>query len=143
MEVQGIMPNDPLYERQGIGLYRKWFREAVDRSKKWQEQARQDYDFVEGRQWSESEIKAFHDSGRPAIVINRIRPLVNLLSGYQRVNRLDIEFLGRTPDDGESAQIRKGMTKYILDTCDFEKEESAVFLKTCQNLIFHAKFKNG
>lgn len=128
MEVEEIMPNDPRYESQGIGLYRKWFREAVDRSKKWQEQARQDYDFVEGRQWEESEIKAFHDSGRPAIVINRIRPLVNLLSGFQRVNRLDIEFLGRTSDDGESAQIRKGITKYILDSCDFEKEESAVFL---------------
>ena len=128
MEVEGIMPNDPRYESQGIGLYRKWFREAVDRSKKWQEQAREDYDFVEGRQWRESEIKAFHDSGRPAIVINRIRPLVNLLSGFQRVNRLDIEFLGRTPDDGESAQVRKGVTKYILDSCDFEKEESAVFL---------------
>ena len=34
MGVEGIMPNDPRYESQGIGLYRKWFREAVDHSKK-------------------------------------------------------------------------------------------------------------
>ena len=36
MEVEkALIPhNDPFYERQGIGLYRKWFREAVDRSKK-------------------------------------------------------------------------------------------------------------
>ena len=122
------MPNDPRYNIEGIGLYRRWFREAVDYSRKWQDEAREDYDFVEGRQWTQSEKKAFHDSGRPAITINRIRPLINLLSGYQRVNRFDIEFLGRTADDGDAAQIRKGITKYILDTCNYETEESLVFI---------------
>ena len=34
VEKEFMTHNDPLYERQGIGLYRKWFREAVDRSKK-------------------------------------------------------------------------------------------------------------
>ena len=133
MEVQveninEIMPDDPRYNTQGIGLYRRWFRDAVDYSKRWQEEAREDYDFVGGRQWDKAEIKRFEKSGRPAIVINRIRPLLNLLSGYQRVNRLDIDFLGRTPDDSEIAQVRKGVTKYILDTCDYDTNESAAFI---------------
>lgn len=131
IEVKGtkeLMPDDPRYESEGIGLYRRWFREAVNFAKEWQDEAREDYEFVEGKQWSKAETKAFIDSGRPAIVINRIRPLINVLSGYQRNSRLDIEFLGRTPDDDEPARVRKGITKYILDTCDYETEESNVFL---------------
>ena len=123
-----LLPNDKLFESQGIGLFRRWFREAVDHSRNWQDEAREDYEFVEGKQWTKSEIKSFEKSGRPAIVINRIRPLMNLLSGYQRVNRLDIDFLARTPDDGEIAQVRKGITKYILDNCDYDTHESAVFI---------------
>ena len=129
LNVEGeLLPNDSLFESQGIGLYRRWFREAVDHSRNWQDEAREDYEFVEGKQWTKSEIKSFEKSGRPAIVINRIRPLMNLLSGYQRVNRLDIDFLARTPDDGEIAQVRKGITKYILDNCDYDNHESAVFI---------------
>ena len=119
---------DPFFESQGIGLYRRWFREAVDNSQKWQDEAREDFDFVAGKQWSKAEIKRFEETARPALTINRIKPLINLLSGYQRLNRYDVEFLARTPDDTEIAQVRKGITKYVFDRCDYSSEESAVFL---------------
>lgn len=119
---------DPFFENQGIGLYRRWFREAVDRSQKWQDEAREDFDFVGGKQWGKAEIKRFEETARPALTINRIKPLINLLSGYQRLNRYDVEFLARTPDDTEIAQVRKGITKYVFDHCDYSSEESAVFL---------------
>ena len=119
---------DPFFESQGIGLYRRWFREAVDHSRKWQDEAREDFEFVNGKQWSKAEIKRFEETARPALTINRIKPLINLLSGYQRLNRFEIEFLARSPDDSEIAQVRKGITKYIFDRCDYSSEESAVFL---------------
>lgn len=119
---------DPFFEREGIGKYRRWFREAVDHSQKWQEEAREDFDFVSGRQWSKAEMKRFEETARPALSINRIKPLINLLSGYQRLNRYDVDFLARTPDDTEIAQVRKGITKYVFDRCDYHTEESAVFL---------------
>ena len=117
-----------MINEEGIGLYRRWFREAVEHSRKWQDEAREDYDFVEGRQWTKSEIKRFEETARPPIVVNRIRPIINLLSGYQRNTRLDIDFLGRTPDDEKIASVRKGITKYVFDTCNYDSEESAVFL---------------
>lgn len=119
---------DPFFESQGIGKYRRWFREAVDHSQKWQEEAREDFNFVSGRQWSKAERKRFEETARPALTINRIKPLINLLSGYQRLNRYDVEFFARTPDDTEIAQVRKGITKYVFDRCDYHAEESAVFL---------------
>lgn len=117
-----------LSEDQAIGKYRQWFREAVDAAAEWRDEAREDYDFVSGHQWTEADKDALEASGRPAITINRIKPLINVLSGYQRLNRYDIDFLPRTSDDINICQVRKGITKYVLDECGYDGEESAAFL---------------
>lgn len=116
------------YDTTGIGKYRRWFSAAVDAAQKWRAAAKEDYSFVAGKQWTDSEVAAFKESGRPAITINRIKPLINVLSGYQRLNRYDIQFLPRTPDDQKLCEVRKGMTKYVLDRSFFDKEESRAFL---------------
>ncbi len=123
-----LLPNDPMYRKRGIGKYRQWFRDAVDFWNKWQIEAREDFDFVEGKQWSESDRKKFAETGRVPLVINRIKPLINLLSGYQKLHRYDVNFLGRTPDDVQLAEVRKEVTKYILDRCHYDNEESAAFV---------------
>ena len=89
---------------------RKWFRAAVDKGQKWREEAKEDYEFTAGKQWTDEEIKIFKADGRPAITINRIKPLLNILSGYQRLNRYDIEFLARTNDDVDLCHVRRGIT---------------------------------
>ena len=122
------MPSDTDNKSDGIGKYRQWFREAVDASDKWRQEAQEDYDFVTGKQWSEDDRRRLEESGRPALVINRIKPLINVLSGYQRLNRYDIDFLPRTSDDMDICTVRKGMTKYILDRSNYDAEESAAFM---------------
>ena len=107
---------------------RKWFQTAVDSGKKWREEVKEDFEFTAGKQWTEDELKIFREEHRPAIVINRILPLINILSGYQRLNRYDIDFLGRTSDDVALCQVRRGMTKYIMDRSDYDAVESQVFL---------------
>lgn len=108
--------------------YRRWFREAVDGAHEWRKEAQEDFDFVAGKQWSDADKKAMEANGRPALVINRIKPLINVLSGYQRLNRYDIDFLPRTNDDMQICQVRKGLTKYILDQCDYDAQESQAFV---------------
>ena len=119
--------DDEIDSRQGIGKFRHWFREAVDKADIWRQEAEQDYDFVAGKQWTDEDKRALEDSGRPAITINRIKPLINVLSGYQRLNRYDIDFLPRTSDDIDICAIRKGITKYVLDRSDYDSEESQAF----------------
>ena len=70
------------------------FRDAVDFWNDWQKEAREDFDFVEGKQCNESDRKKFAETGRVPLVINRIKPLINLLSGYKKLHRYDIDFLG-------------------------------------------------
>ena len=117
-----------MYKKRGIGKYRQWFRDAVDYWHDWQKEAREDYEFVEGKQWSKADLKKFAETARAPLVINRIKPLINLLSGYQKIHRYDVNFLGRTPDDVELAEVRTDVTKYICDRCGYDNEESAAFV---------------
>lgn len=111
-----------------VSRIRSWFKQAVDHGSEWRKLAREEYDFVRGKQWSEDDKAALTEKGRPALTINKIRPHLNILSGYQRVNRYEVNFEPRTSDDFESCEIRKGVTKYIMDNCDYNDIESAVFM---------------
>ena len=110
--------------------FRKWFRAAVESWERWRREAKEDYDFLSGKQWTDAELAEFEKQKRPALVINRIRPLINILSGWQRMNRFDISFLPRTEDDLKHCEVRAGVTKYVLDKSDYENKESTVFLDT-------------
>lgn len=107
--------------------YKRWFKEAVEQQQTWRNLAREDREFYSGKQWADADKKTLESAKRPAITINRIKPLINVLGGYQRLNRYDIDFLPRTNDDDEQAQLRKGVTKYIMDRSHYNYEESDVF----------------
>ena len=130
-------------DSDNLSQFRRWFSAAVEHSNKWRTAAKEDYDFVAGKQWTEDEWKTFEEEARPALVINRIKPLLNVLSGYQRLNRYDVDFLARTSDDVELAQVRRGMTKYVFDRCDYDTVESQVFMDCAIGGVgwFNVKFK--
>ena len=43
-------------------------------------------------------------------------------------NRYDLDFLPRSSDDLELCQVRRDITKYVMDRCDYDAAESQVFL---------------
>jgi hypothetical protein len=108
--------------------YRDEFRASVDKERDWRNEAKEDIEFFCGKQWDDRDRIALNEQGRPTLTINRIKPLINLLSGYQRLNRYEPEFLPRTKSDIELCTVRKGVTKYIMDQCDYASIESSVFL---------------
>lgn len=125
---EDVQPQDVQEPTDMLAQCRKWFRAAVEHGEDWRREAREDYEFVAGKQWTDEEIAAFQEDHRPVITINRIKPLLNILSGYQRLNRYDIDFLARTSDDVELCQIRSGVTKYVMDRCNYDETESVTFL---------------
>ena len=61
-------------------------KEALRLSETWRDYAKQDYEFVKGKQWTDSDLNNMRRAKRPAITINRIRPIINLLCGYAAQN---------------------------------------------------------
>lgn len=141
-EVVEVGDTKMIQENPNLIKFRDWFKAAVDHDSNWRREAREDYQFVAGQQWHKADKAALEEQGRPAITINRIKPQINILSGYQRLNRYDIDFVPRRSDDEQLCDVRKGITKYILDQCDYASVESQVFVDAaiCGRGWFEVKY---
>jgi len=86
------------------------FRHCQTYYKDWHEAAQQDYKFALGDQWSQEDKQLLKEQNRPAFTFNRIRPLINLVSGYQRENSARIKV---SPEGGEDKIFSEIMDKAI------------------------------
>lgn len=62
------------------------YKAAKEYYEDWEEEAREDYEFALGDQWDDTDRQKLKDEGRPCLTFNRIRPIINIISGYQREN---------------------------------------------------------
>ena len=102
---QQITQDDPL--RKKISERYKY---AAKFFSDWNEEAKDDYKFSLGDQWSEEDREALRQQGRPCLTFNRIRPLINLVSGYQRENAARIKV---SPEGGEDRIFSEVMDRTI------------------------------
>lgn len=93
----------------------------------WRKEAHEDYAFVQGKQWSDVDKKTLKEANRPCITINRIRPVVNLLCGYAAQNETEPDFMPRSEEDDRISRVGKGITKYVLDRTNYQREKKKVF----------------
>lgn len=76
----------------------------------WEEEAREDFDFALGKQWTDKDKKKLESEKRPALTFNRIKPLINLIAGYQRQNSARIKV---SPEGGEDQVFSEVLDKAI------------------------------
>ncbi|MBU2052440.1 hypothetical protein KKH13_04525 [Patescibacteria group bacterium] len=76
----------------------------------WQDVAKEDYRFALGDQWTDEDRKTLQDQGRPCLTFNRIRPIINIVSGYQRDNSTRIKV---NPEGGEDRIFSEVMDRAI------------------------------
>jgi hypothetical protein len=80
----------------------------------WIDVAKKDYEFALGDQWSSEERTVLASEGRPCLTFNRIRPLINVISGYQREHSSRIK---ANPEGGEDKSFSEFIDK-IIHTVD-------------------------
>lgn len=68
------------------------FQFASESQRIWSRGAVECIDFSEGKQWKEIDRLEMEKEGRPALVFNKISPIVRLVLGYERANRHDIKY---------------------------------------------------
>lgn len=86
------------------------FKRSKEHFEDWDKTAKEDYRFALGAQWSEEDKKILAEQGRPALTFNRIRPIVNIISGYQRENSARIKV---NPEGGEDRIFSEVMDRAI------------------------------
>lgn len=102
-------------------------KKALQLTSEWRKNAKEDYDFMRGKQWTDADLKVMKQKSRPAITINRIRPVVNLLSGYAAQNETEPDFLPRSEEDDRVARVAKGITKYTFDKTNYQSVKKKAF----------------
>lgn len=115
------------YSTTEFEKFQNWFKEADQFSHDWRKQAREDYAFVSGDQWSQEDAAFLKLLNRPIITFNRIDPVIDSVAGLEVNNRQEVAFFPRHAGDAATDELLTGAAKWCRDECNAEDEESDAF----------------
>lgn len=106
----------------------------------WRQQAKEDFDFFAGVQWTEEDAAKLEKEGRPPVVFNRIVRTINAVAGVEVQNRQEVKYYPRNidpnqedpnkPNDSGFAETLNHAASWVRDQTDAEDEESEAFQDT-------------
>lgn len=92
-----------------------WVHEAQQAHQMWRRDSWEDWEFRDGKQWSQAAYAKMEKKGIKPITINRTFPIINLVHGHYIINQQDIVALGRTKADAELGQVMSEGLQLIVD----------------------------
>jgi len=107
---------------------RSYFAEGDKGNRPWRTRGRRAKDFYVGKQWDEKDLALLKSEERPALTINEILPIVNLISGLQRQNRQQVKVYPRKGGNAPAADILTELCKHTADISNADYEQSMMFL---------------
>ncbi len=118
----------PQQDSQKVLMLAERWQRAAWAQERWATPAKKAYDFAEGRQWSEDELRKM--VGRPALTFNIVAPIIRLVLGYHRNNRTDTMFSpGQdTLSSDTVADVLGKLVKQMAIACGQEYVDTEVFL---------------
>jgi len=122
------LPVKSLDKDKRVKIIDNWFKIADSQQSTWEQAAREDLNFVTGKQWDADDLTLLASQKRPALTFNHLLSLVNLVSGYERQNRTDIRSMPRKGGTEPVARILNNIIKDILYGCEGEFEQSMAYV---------------
>lgn len=117
--------------------YDEYYEEAYYAWSPYYPLAERDMRFYLGDQWDEKEKQLLFSEGRSEFVFNKVRRNINLITGYQRKNRLSSVVVPVENSDQYTADLRSQLLLYILQSQNGYETISDCFggaIKTGMNL---------
>src|SRR5690242_10040235 len=68
---------------------------SVAKRRQWRADAREDFAFVAGHQWSEDDASQMDLALRPRTTFNNIAPVADAIAGHEVSNRQEVSYLPR------------------------------------------------
>src|ERR1700730_19368759 len=103
---------------------KSWFLYDYEKQSDWREKAREDFAFTSGDQLSETDKQKLRDANRPIIIMNRVEPIIDSVSGSEVANRQEVQFIPRQQGAVQVNEVLTSAAKWFRDQCDAEDEES-------------------
>lgn len=105
----------------------KQFKQDWPAINRWRKEAKEDFAFYNGHQWSDEEKAKLGEQMRPALTFNRVAPLVNAVVGSEINNRREVRFIPREQGDAIPNELLTSAAEWFRDECGAEDEESESF----------------
>lgn len=93
----------------------------------WRDEAKESFDMVAGKQWSDEDKAALEAEERVPIVFNRIAAFIRGVCGMEVSNRQAVKYLPREMGDVQPNEIMNAAASWVRDECNAEEEESEAF----------------
>lgn len=106
---------------------KSWFQQDITRVIEWRKEAREDYKFYSGDQWDDDDLRVLREKKRPAMVFDRVAPLVNAVVGSEINNRRETQYIPRELGDASANEVLTGAGEWFRDEANAEDEESDAF----------------
>ncbi|WP_421565580.1 portal protein [Ochrobactrum sp. EDr1-4] len=106
---------------------KNWYKQDIQHTLEWRKEAREDYAFYNGDQWSEADTNALREQGRPVMTFNRVAPLVNAVVGSEINNRREVRYIPREIGDAEANELLTSAAEWFRDQAGAEDEDSDAF----------------
>jgi hypothetical protein len=120
-------------EKADLDLYlslKKQYLEDDKHNRDQHEQARADFDFKAGDQWTQEQREGMKDKGAgPPIVFNMSLSVIMAVAGIEINGRHETTYLPRGTEEGDIIvnELLSGTSKWMADECDAADEESEAF----------------
>lgn len=96
------------------------FKLAYDADQEWIKEANEDIEFRAGNQWSEEDRSALATQRRPCLTFNKIKPIVQLITGHYLQNSARIQVKPEGGEDQKFSDISDRLLDYIDEQAQLE-----------------------
>lgn len=115
-------------EANKINLVREFWKHADEGLRDEFARMTQGFQFYIGDQWNPADLQKLYAEKRPALTINLILPIINLLSGIQRQGREEVTVVARKGGFKKLAEVYTQVLRHCLDVTDADYEIADSFL---------------
>lgn len=92
---------------------------------------KEDFEFELGKQWSSEDTEELRKAGVKALTINKIKPIIKLLSGIERQSKSDFKAFPEGLEDSIVAEITTRLMKNVVKNSMLEIKLSEQFKNGC------------
>jgi len=107
--------------------FHQWMIDARLYSQDWRQRNEDHFDFYDGNQWNSEERATLNARGQQAVVLNIVRPTVDMICAQYAQRRTDINVLGRELSDDGLAYVLTHLLKQVYDQSDYSFYEGQLF----------------
>ena len=86
-----------------------------------------DFEYLQGKQWDDADVASLKAAGVKALTINKLKPIMRLLTGIERQSKSDFVAFPEGEEDGLVADITTALLKNLAKKCSADRKLSEQF----------------